>query len=263
MTDWVATVILESDGNISNSQRRKALLEVINEFVGETDGDGVILFPAGYYDAGNSGANTLFKFTENEIRNELSGIARNVIVCLGIDGGKDQTVLAISKEGVLAIGRKFYPTDEEKRQGSVAVAKNYISLEEGRPRIFSLNGVRYFLAVCYDGFGIRRLNLQNPGVNIILNLVHGFGPKSSPYYFARDGFARTSQQWQCPVFGSAVFLDRKVMEWSSAIYQKEKVQMTWRYNSINWVKIFHLTIPEGKASVRIYDLENILGRRTV
>jgi len=266
--DWVTTVILKSNGEYSNDERKKVLREIINRVVKEAKGDGVILFPGGYYSTGTKEASTIFDAVEREVSSELRKIEKNIIICIGIDGkvkdgkltgyAEDQLAVAISKQGIIAIGRKFHPAPGEK--GHVRLASDYQSIEEGKRRIFTLNEKRYFLCACYDSFGIRKKSLSNPGVDIILDLVHGFcrrgeGP-SGHYYFARDGFARASEQWRCPVFGAAVFFNRKVASWPSGVLQKSKVGMTWKYedNPLKWAKSLDLKIPEGKALIRIYAL---------
>lgn len=264
--DWVATVIVESDRKYSNDKRRKVLLEIINRVVKETEGDGVILFPGGYYSANENEASTLFDSVETEISHELRKIEEKIIICLGIDGRvaeypRDQITVAISKNGIEALGRKFHQAPPER--GHIDPAENYLSKEEGRSRIFSLNGRRYFLAACYDSFGIRKLALPNPGVDIILDLVHGFKPRGEGFsgdpYFAKFGFAGASKQWNNHVFGAAVFFNRKIHKnWPSGVYwnQGDKDIKKWKYkdNPIKQRKRVCIKIPEGKALVRIYDL---------
>jgi hypothetical protein len=149
----------------------------------------------------------------------LSEKERNIIVSLGIDGkvgqyAKDQTGIAINKDGIEAIGRKFHPSPQEK--GHVELAKDHLSKEENKSRVFDLNGRRYFLCVCYDSFGIKQKGIPNFGIDVILELVHGFYPKgegsSGDVYFAKHGFAGASKQWGCPVFGAATFSNREIPE---------------------------------------------------
>ena len=63
------------------------------------------------------------------------------------------------------------------------------------------------MAVCYDGFGIKQKGISNFGIDVILDLVHGFGDDYGVghQYFAKHGFAGASKEWNCPVFGAAVF----------------------------------------------------------
>jgi len=76
-------------------------------------------------------------------------------------------------------------------------------------QVFQAKHKKLYMAVCYDGFGIRKLNLVNPHVDAVLNLVHGFYPKgeggSGDVYFAKSSFAGSSRQWKCPTFGAAIF----------------------------------------------------------
>jgi len=143
-------------------------------------------------------------------------------------------------------------------------AKNYLYREDGKPRIFSLNGKRYYLAVCYDVFGIRQLSLPNPEVNVVLSLVHEFWPRgeeaSGEVYFAKLGFACASKCWNCPVFGSTVFFNRNIPKnWPSGVFWNKgnKNQFKWKYrdNPLNPNKEFYLNISEGKAMVRIFELD--------
>ena len=106
----------------------------------------------------------------------------------------------ISRKGITAIGRKFYPASPEAHVGVVA-APDHLSAENGKPRIFEFQGVRFYIAVCNDVFGISHQWLENPGVDVILAPVHGFcrrgeGP-SLDSDFARKGLAGASKQWGC------------------------------------------------------------------
>jgi len=277
--DFIATVILQSNGNASNEDRRRVLLEVVEKVVDVTNSDGIILFPGGYYSAGLREANAIFTSVEKETREKLARIRRNIIVCLGIDGriGKyatEQMAIAVGKDGVKAIGRKFRAAPQEK--GHVDLASDYLSEEQGYPRIFSLNGRHYFLAACYDTFGITKDNLTNPGVDVVLDFVHGFYPPrkrdtsrgdksmSGDVDFARKGFAGASKQWACPVFGSTVFFNRPIPErWPSGVYwnQGSKSTKRWKYddNPVKKLRSLSYDIPEGKVLIRIYSVTECLG----
>jgi hypothetical protein len=268
---WVATVILQSNGKYSNAGRLKALSQIVDLVAKETDGYGVILFPAGWFDANKRESRSRYKWAEKNIRKILAKNKGNIVICLGIDGkydegkdqSKDQIAIAIGKHGIQAIGRKFHPTKGEK--GVIKTARDYSSMEEGKPRVFSLNGKRYFLAVCYDSFGIRQERIPNFGIDVILDLVHGFGGgygKGHPY-FARHGFAEASREWGCLVFGAAVFSHPiKPKNWPSGVYWNKgnKSLKKWKYkdNPIRPIKIKELpNIKEGIASIGIYNLEVI------
>ena len=279
--NWLATVVLRSDGRFGqtdNNSRQKVSKEILNEMLKRTNGNGVILFPGGYFNSGKKKANVVFNFVAKPLKEKLRKINRNIIVCLGVDGGmgkgypkdypKDQLALAVSKKGIIAIGRKFNPIEDEENK--IYSASNYRSLEVGKSRIFSLNGRRFFLAVCYDIFGVKQL--PNPGVDIILNVIHQFTPRckckgkkcncgaaSGDVDFARKGLAGASKAWNSPVFGSVVFFNRSIpQKWPSGVYwnQGNKSVQKWQYknNPIKTEDKFELLIKEGVASVRIYDI---------
>jgi hypothetical protein len=46
----VATVILQSNGEYSNHERLTALSQIVDLVVKETDGEGVIIFPGGWFE---------------------------------------------------------------------------------------------------------------------------------------------------------------------------------------------------------------------
>jgi hypothetical protein len=270
--------------------RKKEIVEILDEVEEKrTKGDGVILFPGGYLNSGEKKAEIIFESTSKYLKKRLEKLNRNIIICIGIDGclgrgfpqdfPKDQMAMAVSKEGIIAIGRKFHPTSEEEKQ--IQAAGSYQSLEYWKSRnfsrIFPLNGRRFFLAVCYDIFGIKQKSLPNPGVDIILNTVHQFTPRckckgnkckcgaaSGAVDFARKGFAGASKQWSCPVFGSVVFFKRNIpQKWPSGVYwnQGGKSTQIWRYED-NPIKPkdtfeFEVRIKEGRARVRIYNIEVI------
>ena len=266
---WVATVILQSNGKYSNDERLKVLSQIVDLVTKEMDGDGVILFPGGWFNANKQEARNLNKWVERNVLDTLSEKERNIIVSLGIDGrvgqyAKDQIGIAISKKGIEAIGRKFHPAPQEK--GHVELAKDHLSKEENKSRVFDLNGRKYFLCACYDSFGIKQKRIHNFGIDVILDLVHGFYPKgedgSGDVYFAKHGFAGASKEWDCLVFGAAVFFNREIPErWPSGVYWNHggKSTQKWRYedNPIKPQVEFEVSIKEGVALVRIYNIEVI------
>lgn len=265
---WVATVVLQSNEEYSNCKRLEALSQIVDTVTNEIEGNGVILFPGGWFSAGKQKARNKYEWVEGNVKGILSKKGRNIIICLGIDGRetkdqtKDQIGIAISKNDIEARGRKFYAAPGE--EGYVKLAEDYKSDEEGKSRIFDLNGRKYFLCACYDCFGIRKKGISNFGIDVILDLVHGFGGdygKGAPY-FARHGFAGASKEWDCLVFGAAVFFHPiKPKNWPSGVYwnQGNKSTKKWKYkdNPIKPQFEFEVSIKEGVALVRIYNLEVI------
>ena len=264
--EWIATVVLQSNEKYSNEERMNVLSKVVESILEKSSGNGVILFPGGIFSTGENEAKTYYNEVEETVKNILSKTERNIVVCAGIDGSVDtegyshgQIGIAVSKKGIDAIGRKFHPAPQEKEH--VKLADDASCKEDGKSRIFTLNGIKYYMCVCYDSYGIRQKNLTNPGVDIVLNLVHCFysrgeGP-SGESYFARHGFAGASKQWSCPTFGAAVFFNREIPErWPTGVYwnQGNKSTTEWKYedNPLKYPKEFKGDISEGIALVRIY-----------
>jgi hypothetical protein len=225
----------------------------------------VILFPAGWFDTGADKPWRQYELMKDKIMASLSNIDRNIVVCLGMDGrtmnnyAKDQIAIAISKDDVIALGRKYYPIRDEEE---IDLATSYRSKERNKFRWFELAGRKYYLCVCYDSFGISHDKMPNFGIDIILNLVHGFYPKgermSGYFYFTRDGFIRASKQWDCPIFGAAVFFNREIpLNWPSGAYWNQVKDIKhWKFtmNPIKALYEFREKIKEGLALVRIFNL---------
>jgi len=264
----IATVLIESNeqyGKTDNDKRLQNLLKIIKETSRKTSGSSLILFPAGYFNTGRLRANSdNYRQWTVPIKQTLSKLKKKrIVVCVGIDGRlkrndptispKDQLALAIERSGIIGAARKFHPTKFEKDK--IQLADDYRSKLGNKPRIIELNGRRFYLSVCYDIFGIRQKNLPNPGVDGILNLIHKFtarcqcetkrcqcGATSGEVYFARNGMAGASLKWNCPVYASTSFFNRKIPErWPSATKCKQNLISTknWTYskNQIkgNWI----------------------------
>ena len=164
----MATVILQSgsDKEYSNDGRLEALSQIVDRIASKKSGDGVILFPGGWFRTDKEKPSTIYDWVECQIKGILEKIKPHIFVCIGIDGsteaegGNTQIGLAVDKDGIKAIGRKFHPAPQEK--GHIRLARGCLSEEDSKSRIFELNGVKYFMCVCYDTYGIRHKNLINP-----------------------------------------------------------------------------------------------------
>ncbi len=278
LNGWVATVTLQSDDDkdYPHNERMRALSEIVNRISRETHGDGVILFPGGWFYTDKKEPYTIYNWAEKQIGDILGEIEERIFVCIGIDGrvseyAKDQIGIAISKGGIDAMGRKFHPAPQEK--GHIKTADDYLSEEDGKSRIFELNGVKYYMCVCYDTYGLRHKDIPNPGVDVVLSLVHSVYPvgegSSGASYFARHGFAGASKQWGCPVFGAVVFFGRNILEnWPTGVYwnQGSKSTVNWGYadNPLISKGEFYLKIKKDRSNanedialVKIYDLATI------
>jgi len=266
---WIAVVVLQSNGDYDNNSRLVVLERACEAVAEHTQGDGVILFPAGWFRAGRQQARRLYPWLEEHVPAILKRWNRRLIACVGVDGRirpnddirRDQIAVAIGPEGIVALGRKFSPAPGEE---DIQLAASPLAEEDGRQRIFELNGVRYFLCLCYDVFGVRKMAVPypDPGVQVILDLAHSFSPKgegSGASYFARHGFAGASREWRCPVFGTAVFFDRRIPpDWPSGVYWNQGAKSTqkWCYddNPLRPVDERRIEVPEGLALLRFYRL---------
>ena len=235
----VTVVIGNQTGDCPDNDERFSFME---DAIKEHKTADIILFPAGYFYFDRQRTTQI-----NKLSNEISAVLQSIncasTICIGIDcdDGRDQLAVAVNREGIQAVGRKFHPTADE--EGCIREAKSYNNLEMGYPRTFKVNGKAIFLAVCYDGFGIRHCNLPNLGIDMVLVLAHQFwkrgeGP-SGDVDFARKGFAGASQHWKCPVFGTAVFFCRDIPEnWPTGVLwtDQSKSVKNFKYheNELSW-----------------------------
>jgi len=255
----IATVTIASKGRFDNDTRMLMLQRVLDRFGEAAD---LFLTPAGFFSTEGAASMQIEAFADR-ISALLGERQHPVTVCFGIDGRnmRDQLAGAVNARGVVAIGRKFFPAPAEEQDGRVECASDHLQGELGYPRIFNVSGHRLYLAVCYDSFGIRKRNLNNPKVNLILNPAHAFHPRgesgSGDVYFAKYGFAGSSRQWQCPTMGTAVFMDRKIPpNWPCAVLwnQSDKGVQGWSYtdNQLGPEMTMELACEDEKALVRVY-----------
>jgi hypothetical protein len=253
----ISTCPIHSNGSYSIQSRTELLIKLINNFNGKTD---LLIMPAGFFQTENS-PESLYGEIEKKLVGELMKVKSNMHVCFGIDGrnSDDQIGISIRSDGIVAIGRKFYPTEGERN--CIICAKNHFVKENGYSRVFEIKNRRFFIAVCYDAFGIRKQKLSNPGADIIINLVHGFYPKgeggSGEVYFAKYAFAGSSKQWGCPTFGSATFFNRTIPpNWPTGVLCKEdnKSIQEWKYteNGLNVNKETVLNSDNESVLIRTY-----------
>lgn len=266
---WIATVTLEyANENDYDTQNR---LEIISSTIKNLqsrmpqDSPGLVIFPGGWFFAGEKKPEDLFKPIVQAVSKILKGM--EITVCFGIDGSldsegysRDQAGIAVNKNGIIAAGRKFHPAPQEA--GHVNLLSDYREGGYGYPRLFEFNGKNAFLGVCYDTFGIRQKALENPGADLVVELVHCFYPKgegpSGEQYFARHGFAGASKQWRCPVYGTAVFYDRGMPErWPTGVLWNcgDLSTTLWKYeyNPVKWQDRFSIETGEGNLIVRVFE----------
>ncbi len=203
-----------------NEYLLNVLSTVVQSIVEQSTDDCVILFPAGMIYTEDKAASTFYNQVQETLIPVLKQTKDHVIVCTGVDSARDQIAIAVDKTGIIAKGRKFYASPGDSQ---IKLAPGVLSEEDGKSRIFELNGTSYYMCVCYDTYGLRHKNLPNPGVDVVLNLVHAFypsgdGPSGEPY-FAKHCFAGASKQCGCLVFGAAVFFNRNIPPlWPTGVY---------------------------------------------
>ena len=258
----IVTVVLQSSVQLTtdNDNRLQILKDVVEKYRDKSE---VILFPAGYFDYKKYDENQIIKVAD-DVRKILEEFSTGAVVCFGIDckNGKDQLAVAVNRNEILAMGRKFYPTKEDKKE-EINKAEQFNDMEMGFTRIFKTCDKRFYIAVCYDCFGIRHRGIENPGVDAVLVLVHRFckrgeGPSGNAY-FARSGFAGAFKQWNCPVFGTAVFYDREIPpDWPTGI-RCENTEISIRSfkysdNKLHWNSSYKISVGQETALCYEYDI---------
>jgi hypothetical protein len=264
-TTQIATIIIQSSGKYPHNSTRKELLNAVLEKLNGLAH--AIIFPAGFYKVRKKASNSIDLFADG-IKSILSRQKVKTVVCFGIDGRGtkdkipvDQIAVAVTQAGIVGVGRKFHPTKYEKE--ITQLANSYTEGDFGYPRIINVKGKKAFLAVCYDGFGIRQKKLANPGIQLVFDLVHRFEPLgeegSGEVYFAKHGFAGSSRQWKCPVFGAAVFFSREIpRNWPTGVVwnQGNKSTKDWCYkdNPLCPQKEFTIKRANEVAFIRMFSI---------
>ncbi len=215
--DWLESIIIE---NLSN----------------DIDVD-IYVLPAQFLYIQDS-TKEFFEWAIEGITSLLTDLSCKSVICLGFDGldGDEQLGIACNKDSCLAVGRKFHHMKDSI--SDIVLSKSFLELENGYSRVFELKGIKFYIAVCYDIYGINHNEIENPGIDVILNVIHGFGKSgagSDESGFARKGLAGASQRWKCPVFGAANFTDRAIAEnWPTGVFFDDS---TVKRNSLTYEDI--------------------------
>jgi hypothetical protein len=266
--EWIATVIVRCDSDPTRKQRARDLKRAVKIISENTKGPGVVVLPGGWFDAGRMRASSLYRFSERLVRESLQRAHRNFVVCLGIDGrmndyAADQMGIALDKTGIRALARKFSPANKSERE-HIDLAQNYLAEEDGIKRMFDIDGQNYFICVCYDSFGMKKINDHRgaPRIDVLLNLIHRFNKQddlSGDVLYARHGLAGASQTWHCPMFGAVVFYRPRIpTSWPSGVYwnpRSAKSTRHWHYKD-NLLKPVSV-LDSGDMQVRIFTLRKL------
>jgi hypothetical protein len=247
----IATITFRTDrqkGPGNNSKRLKAMDSVIRDIASRVTGPIVVVFPAGFLHSGSAEPRTLYNKTVSAIIKVISNLPLDILVVFGIDGSihsvieetptgpkvedydRDQIVLAVDRSGLRGLARKYHPTKTEKPHVDCVADSDLSAGEDGFTRIVTFNGVRFFLAVCYDVYGGHQIGLSNPGTDVVPNPMHHIcNPPEKPsgaQYGALRGFAGASKAWNVPVFGAVHFVGRPILEdWPTGVF--------WRMGEIS------------------------------
>jgi hypothetical protein len=255
----IATCSYETRHGLFKEKKNILIEKLISELKNEVD---VLLLPAGYFQLNDYSYENINVISNNLVQC-LKAVSSDLIICVGIDCNysENQLAVAVGKDGIRAFGRKFYPTEDEKE--TVKLADSYLDEELNYKRIFEVKGRKAYLAVCYDSFGIRKKKLENPGVDFVLNMIHRFVPKgeggSGEVYFAKHGLAGASKQWNCPVFGAAMFKRREVpINWPTGVIWNQGDISTkfWKYSD-NILEVHSeqkMEFETNTVNIKIYDI---------
>jgi hypothetical protein len=255
----VATVILEDVEENAAAGRFDALRQIGGSLTEKyRDKPIVALFPAGWFEVPCAPTKGVL---ERIVGGAVPATSGGLSVVFGIDGrdGRDQLAAAVTAQGLVALGRKFHPHPTE--EGWIDRATDWLGVEQGLPRIARMFGNAVYLAVCYDCFGPRHLNLPRPeSVTAVLVPTHGFKPRgeegSGQVDFARKGLAGLSDHWRLPAFASAVFRRcRCPPRWPSGI-ACERFFTRWRYqdNKLAPEEQLAFDTAAGPVQIRVFSL---------
>lgn len=235
---------------------RLTLLEAILTKLQPTD---VLLLPGGFFFFDKE-PSAVYKWIEQHIPPLVKQYSPQTTVALGLDTyiGRKQHELAVAcnKNKIKAVARKFHGF------GSIVSATGPWALEDGWVRTFSKNGKQYYLAVCYDSFGLRQADVsKDRTVDAVLNTIHCFRRAGKPLggdvQFARHGLAGAAHHWKRPVFGAVHFLRPQIpASWPSGVKWKRGLASDhhWTYadNTLKPQQIDILKVGRDTAELRYY-----------
>lgn len=212
----LCTIVLQNSNNKNHwlnfkYESRLQLLEtIINNLDKSVD---ILILPAGFINEKTRKFKDIVDTVSKDIIDLLTRVDSITTVILGVDSlkRKEHMGIAINKCGVISIARKFYHPD-----GGLILSDGPYDKELGKSRIIEVNGKKFYLAVCWDTFGLNKLKVENTHkVDAVISLIHSFnksGVGSSSTDFARKGLAGAAKNWKVKVFGSAIFSENRNTE---------------------------------------------------
>jgi predicted amidohydrolase len=232
----------------------------------ETAGPFLLVLPAGFLDAGDRKPSGVCRQAATAVSRALVDAPEGSVVCLGVDGRGDcdQLGMAIGRGGVVAMARKFHPIGDERE--CLERAESAWALEGDKPRVFSFGALEFYIAVCYDSFGIRKERVRRLA-DVVVNLVHGFSrpgkPGSGSFYYARDGMLGAARTWGCPAVAAALFDGGIHRNWPTAvIWDGPRDPSRWRYadNPLRSAGILECRHGGETALLDVYPLSHLRAR---
>jgi len=178
----------------------------------------ILLLPAGYFCLDSNSPVSISDLAKTIIL-YLKNYNQSLTVCLGIDDflTNKQLAFAVDTNQVLAAAQKFHHMDH-----SVDLAEDPFINFNGHSRFLNINGITFYLAVCYDLFGINHLELESPEpIDGVLGMIHGFDSAGSAVDFARKGLAGASKQLGVNTYASSVFaMNTSPKNWPAGVEWK-------------------------------------------
>jgi hypothetical protein len=232
----IVTACLEAEGDPQYDDRLTLLRRLIEAVRSTSERPFLLLLPGGFLNSYQDDPTKLCRMAAKAIAKLLKHAPADSVIAFGVDGrdGSDQLGLAVNRHGLIAKARKFFPVGDERYY--LTRADSPWSFEENQGRLVRFCDHAFYLAVCYDSFGIKKERVPRLQADAVLNLVHGFSRPpasgSGSFYFARDGMLGAARTWDCPVFAAAHFDGGIHQNWPTGVVwdQGEKRPITWRYN---------------------------------
>ena len=253
----IATINFKNLEELNNGERIEWLAAIMEENVSVGIDPDIYVLPAGFVGTKCSAKECLDTVID-DIGQIINEVDSNSIVCVGFDGeyGKEQLAFAANRDECLSIARKFHHKEETAHEVDLAIS--FLEEENDHSRIFECKGKKFYLAVCYDIYGINQNEIINPGVDAILNAIHGFGGSGDVSGFARKGMAGASQRWKCPVFSAANFSNRQIASnWPTGVLFTDSAvhRNNLTYDDIRILPSDIIVSDDNEYEIKLYTLK--------
>jgi hypothetical protein len=256
----IATINFKNLEELNNGEKIEWLAAIMEENVLVGIDPDIYVLPAGFISTQCSAKDCLDTVIE-DIKQIINEVDSNSLVCVGFDGeyGTEQLAFTTNRHECLGIARKFHHMKESAHELDLAVS--FLEEENGYSRILECKGKKFYLAVCYDIYGIKNGGMSNPGVDAILNVIHVFNRRgesgSDESGFARKGLAGASDKWKCPVYCAVNFSRRSIPEnWPTGVLYDNSMDKSqyWKYKD-NLIRPFKTMLNDDEEyEIKYYHL---------